>query len=171
MKKLILAVGLMLAASAYAQTCKCPDGPIDPPPPPAGTCPVVQTSPFALGNPSVTNTWRGTPGTIYTTKLPKLSGGIGNTRNIATDGGASIEWSISPCPGDFTYYKSAAATVTLGFGGKVYPCGGVFGPESGGLNWATVQSASRPLCIVNGTGNWYLNMRATKTSIFDFFWN
>lgn len=167
-REFILSLQSQIAAHLGAPVTPVePPKPVDPPPkpvdPPVGTFPHQS---FSLGNPSALNTWRGTPGAVYSTRLPSTHGMISHTRNVEGGAGAKVEWAISKVPGDMEWWK----TQTVAYWGSVaHPYGGAFGAESGGLSWSTVEiQGGRPVAKVDG-GEWYLNLRVGD-SVLDYSW-
>jgi hypothetical protein len=127
------------------------------------------------------------PGVIDSFQLPKtdpqngapLQGGIFAGTGLPWSPSMTLEWSVSRCPGDFDYYKSAAGGVEnvrpgrpagIGRDGKptkaqagssstTHPCGGVFGLESNGVKWSL--AGGPDTCKTDG-GNWYANVRVLQ---------
>ena len=105
----------------------------------------------------------GTSTTIYSYPLPKGAQGIYNTGFLqqgdhpATPTEMTIEWSISKCAGDMTYYKTTEASVTSGRGGVAFPCGGINGAVGGSYYWSLTGSGYE--CRVDNTNTWYINVR------------
>jgi hypothetical protein len=67
-----------------------------------------------------------------------------------------VEWGISRCPGDMTYYTSAEATV-VARGASYTPCGTTAGAEAGGVRWNTAGSFYE--CRVPTTEQRFVNFR------------
>lgn len=111
-------------------------------------------------------------GVIHSWPLPRTAAGVQATSALishtmlpGTPQEVSLEWSISRCPGDVNYGKSAAAayvsTARGGTGVTYYPCSKPNGIESGGINYATTASAQYcavPVPAAGATG-WYVNLR------------
>lgn len=94
-------------------------------------------------------------GLIHSWPLPKTSGIISNVEYPGQRFG--IEWSISPTPGDFSYYKTDGACI-IGRGGvKQIVCGGKGDSESGGIKWNMSNG-----CVVPPGAPWYVNFRITN---------
>jgi hypothetical protein len=113
-------------------------------------------------------------GTVYSFPLPTNSGGFGTSTTVYTPGSMSVEIAISQCPGDMSYYNSAPAKVTL-WGIVQTPCGGIFGAESGGVNWSTATQPYQAFCVTPTGQNWYINLRVpsgcyTGSCEFYYFW-
>jgi hypothetical protein len=139
------------------------------PPPPAGCSGLTPTSNFTqftnFGPAGQGTVLTGTLGVIYAWPLPKTSAGvqatlatITHTQHTSTTSPSelAVEWGISKCPGDMTYYKTSAASVTSRL--KVYtPCGGTFGIESGGVKYNTI--GAMDTCKVPAAEVWYVNFR------------
>ena len=105
----------------------------------------------------------GTNTTIYSYPLPKGALGIYNTGFLqqgdhpSTPTEMTIEWGISKCPGDLTYYKTTEASVTSGRGGVAFPCGGINGAVGGSYYWSLTGSGYE--CKIDNTHTWYINVR------------
>jgi len=107
---------------------------------------------------------KGLAGVPYSYVLPKGASGAYNSGFLqqgdhpATPTEMTVEWAISNCPGDFTYYRSAAASFTGGrSGGTSYPCGGINGAATGAYYWSLGGSSYE--CKVDNTKTWYINVR------------
>jgi len=55
------------------------------------------------------------------------------------------------------------------------PCGGIFGAESGGINWSTATQPYQAFCVTPTGQNWYINMRVpsgcyTASCEFYYYW-
>jgi hypothetical protein len=106
---------------------------------------------------------KGVANVPYSYVLPKGANGLYNSGFLqqgdhpGTPTEMTVEWAISTCPGDFTYYRSAAAAVVAGRGGTVYPCGGINGAATGAYYWSLAGSSYE--CKVDNTQTWYINVR------------
>jgi len=130
---------------------------------PAGCSGLTPTSNYelkaTLGPSNQSTRHTGVQGTIYAFPLPTTRGLFATSTTVYTPGSLAVEVAISQCPGDMNYYKTAPAMVSL-WGVAQTPCGGVFGAESGGVNWSTVNSPYQALCLTSTTTpQWYINLR------------
>jgi len=107
---------------------------------------------------------KGVLGKSYTYNLPRKadtglysSGFLQQADSPWTPTELTVEWAISPTPGDFDYYKSTAASYTYQSGLSAYPCGGVYGASSAAVYWSLAGSAYE--CKVDNTHPWYINVR------------
>jgi hypothetical protein len=102
----------------------------------------------------------GKAGVIYSYPLPRIRQGIfGTTTTPTTPGGMQVEVAISKCPGDMTYYQTAAAKY-LQYGSLQAPCGMVGQPESVGTKWNNAIVNYDAYCIADTVPTqWYVNIR------------
>lgn len=117
-----------------------------------------------LANANTSAVHSGVAGQSYTYQLPRFavtgaysSGFLQQGDRPGTPSGLTIEWAISRVPGDFGYYRSAAAAVVSARGGTVYPCGGTNGSVGASYYWSLTGSAYE--CKVDQTQTWYINVR------------
>lgn len=133
-----------------------------PTPPPSG-CGSPYT-PFTLSNPNASAIHYGQVSTAYSTPLPRGPSGtygygfLQQGDNPGTPTEMTVEWSISKCPGDFSYYHSSEAAVQSPRGGTTFPCGGTNGAVGGTYYW-TSGSPEYYQCRVDNTRTWYINVR------------
>jgi hypothetical protein len=108
-----------------------------------------------------------------------LQGGIFAGTGLPWSPSMTLEWSVSRCPGDFDYYKTAAAGVATvrpgrpagvgrdgkptaaqaGTGSTTHPCGAVQGIESNGVKWSL--TGGPDACKID-SGQWYANVRVLQ---------
>ena len=119
----------------------------------------VWASPIApLAGANASSVHYGFLGETYAYYLPKNPSGLYGTGFLqqgdtpGTPSALTVEWAISKTPGDFDYYKSAAAMIS----GQT-PCGGVNGAVGGSYYWSLAGSFSE--CKVDNDQVWYINVR------------
>ena len=119
----------------------------------------VWASPIApLAGANASSVHSGFVGETYAYYLPKNSTGLYGTGFLqqsdtpGTPSALTVEWALSKTPGDFGYYKSAAAMIS----GQT-PCGGVNGAVGGSYYWSPTGSFSE--CKVDNDQVWYINVR------------
>jgi len=100
----------------------------------------------------------GVMGTTYSFPLPTNKGIFATSTTVFTPGQLGVEVAISQCPGDMGYYKLPSSKVLL-YGTLRSSCGGVFGAESGGVRWTTVNASYTAYCVTPTGQNWYMNIR------------
>lgn len=90
-------------------------------------------------------------GQTWSGPLPagRLQGGFVSSDYVGTPP-MTVEWSLSPCQGDVSYYQSSAAVGT---------CGRTGGTQSGGVTWNTAPPPRNPACKIDTTRQWYVNYR------------
>jgi hypothetical protein len=128
-----------------------------------------------MGPPGQTTIHYGKAGVTYSYPLPSFSpaikGIIATTSYPTTPGGMLVEISISPCPGDMSYYLTPPSNPPLltdaqykYWGSLQTPCGSITNPESGGIKWALARVTSDIYCVaptITATNTWYFNIRYT----------
>jgi hypothetical protein len=128
--------------------------------PPVGSTYQARSS---LANPNSSAVHAGALGVVYSYPLPKGANGIYNSGFLqqgdrpGTPTEMTVEWAISKCPGDMTYYRSAESAIVSGRGGTVFPCGGINGAATGAYYWSLTGSGYE--CKVDNTRVWYINVR------------
>ncbi len=117
----------------------------------------------SLANANSSAVHTGALGVVYSYPLPKGANGLynsgflqqGDRPNTPTE--MTVQWAISKCPGDMTYYTSSEAAVVSARGGVGFPCGGINGAATGAYYWSL--SGSSYECKIDNSRVWYINVR------------
>lgn len=142
----------------YTITCgtKVETPPVTPPttppvtPPVATLCPVVPVVNENLPANGQARQIFAPTGEIHTWAMPTKATGTFTSSDYPGTPSVVIEWAISPCKGDFTYYKTDAAKVIVR-GVPMVVCGQQSG-ATGGVSWGTSST-----CQVKP--GWFVNYR------------
>lgn len=84
------------------------------------------------------------------------------TNTTQTPSSLRVEISLSKCPGDVAFWKSAAGTVHM-HGIEWHPCGGDGTGDQAGVKWSSVDKTFYE-CPIPAGEQWYLNWRSVDSS-------